>query len=510
MLCQSRPHSCNFCGHSLFVTTAAAVGSDDESRDAMTANDGAATRRHSLGLLRGVDTTIDKFYAHEIDICEEGLAWLSQPGLMWEAAKKDAAEKGIPVEKYIEEVETNFGTFSNSHVVYDRQELVMYLNKAFSKKGSLTLLLGGKNVGKSKVLKSLAKIANNSSELLVLYVDARYSPGRLDIGLANGIAQLVFEHVYRTPEPNKDWIKFLTENNAAINFVLLFFPFAMKKELRDILRFIRKVVLNPTSKDMAAASETVIQRFIKIANDRKRYPVLVIDEVNVVLGNKGKPDSQTKGLLINFESYTKQDSRINVILASSQHAYPYRLEREGFNLENVKETIFAGEIPPKEMWKLLVSATYEEGDHKGKAIIGMGPHLAELCLAAYGGHIWTVENAIQRLSSEQGEAEATLFLPDLRSKIIRCLNTNPMSRPLLEAMAKYGIAPIEEKDNSAAKLISKVNVGGVITKTAVCIGIPRTEWKNPRLTDAVVPSSQCVRLRIAEVLLTRPLKNENE
>jgi hypothetical protein len=240
--------------------------------------------------------------------------------------------------------------------------------------------------------------------------------------------------------------------------------------------------------------------------------VLVIDEADLVLGveRNGKPDNQTMSLLTNFVSFTKQDGRMNVILVSTEHAYPYRLERQGFNLLNVDMPIFAGEIPPKEMWKLLVNAKYEEGDHKGKVIIGMGPHLAELCLAAFGGHFMIVQQAIRYLSLEQDKAELSSFLPDLRSEIIKCLKTNNESRPLLEAMAKDGVAPIEEIEDSAAELISKEKVGGVVTQNAVCIGISETKWERTEFTNAVIPSSQCVRLRIAQVLLTRPLKIEKE
>jgi hypothetical protein len=137
----------------------------------------------------------------------------------------------------------------------------------------------------------------------------------------------------------------------------------------------------------------------------------------------------------------------------------------------------------------------------------MGPHLAELCLAAYGGHLMIVQQAIQDLSVGKDTVVASVFLPNLRKNIIRCLRTNnAKSRPLLKAMAKYGFATVETPDNPAAKLISKENIGGVITQNAVCIGISEAKWKGATDTDALIPSSQCVRLRIAQVLLTRPTR----
>jgi hypothetical protein len=174
-------------------------------------------------------------------------------------------------------------------------------------------------------------------------------------------------------------------------------------------------------------------------------------------------------------------------------------------LKDVDTRIFAGEIPPKEMWKLLVSATYEEGNNKGKTMIGMGPHLAELCLAAYGGHIWIVRQAIRGLSLGQDSVTPSLYFPDLNPEINQCLDDTDKSRPLLEAMAKYGIAPTKARKNEAAELISKENIGGLITIRAACVGISVSKWNGARYTTALIPSSQSVRLIIAEVLLTRPV-----
>ena len=133
---------------------------------------------------------------------------------MWEAATKDAEKVGVPVDKYVKQVKTNVETFVNSHMIYDREELVRYLDEAVKVKGSFTLLLGGKNVGKSTVLKSLAKDTNKPSEFLVLYIDARLSPGRLDVGLANGIAQLAAQQFPSVPD-TKDWVEVM---RSAIQF----------------------------------------------------------------------------------------------------------------------------------------------------------------------------------------------------------------------------------------------------------------------------------------------------
>jgi hypothetical protein len=56
---------------------------------------------------------------------EEGLAWLSQPGLMWEAAMKDAAKKGFQT-KNRRIHPSGIRRFKKGRTNYGRQELLMY------------------------------------------------------------------------------------------------------------------------------------------------------------------------------------------------------------------------------------------------------------------------------------------------------------------------------------------------------------------------------------------------
>ena len=46
--------------------------------------------------------------------------------------------------------------------------------------------------------------------------------------------------------------------------------------------------------------------------------------------------------------------QINVILVSSDHVFPFRLAdpKLGFKLEDMNRFIFAGEVPPDEMFEL--------------------------------------------------------------------------------------------------------------------------------------------------------------
>jgi chemotaxis regulatin CheY-phosphate phosphatase CheZ len=153
----------------------------------------------------------------------------------------------------------------------------------------------------------------------------------------------------------------------------------------------------------------LLEIFVQLAGSKNVYPIVVIDVASAVLGDEIEA---TKSTLRYFVSRTKQNNELSLILISSEHGYPYQLEREGLNLQKETRVIFAGEIPPSDMRKLMVDARYEQRDNEGDTIIGMGPRLAELCLAVYGGHFLTVKNAIALLSEQESQLEALSLLPD--------------------------------------------------------------------------------------------------
>lgn len=74
------------------------------------------------------------------------------------------------------------------------------------------------------------------------------------------------------------------------------------------------------------------------------------------------------------------------MLVSHDHAFPFRLrETMRFNLFDIQEMFYFGEIPPAEMFELLVTKWQ------------VGPSLAMALVDAYGGHIMNVANTLMML-----------------------------------------------------------------------------------------------------------------
>eukprot|EP00439_Symbiodinium_sp_Y106_P004951 s6677_g1.t1 len=114
---------------------------------------------------------------------------------------------------------------------------------------------------------------------------------------------------------------------------------------------------------------------------------IIIDEANLALpndGNDAKAET-AKTALAQITGETKEAFTASVILISSEHGYPFKLAKAGLNLVDIKNILIAPEVPPVDMFKMLT-------DHWG-----MGPRLARLFVATYGGSIDAVYTALGNL-----------------------------------------------------------------------------------------------------------------
>lgn len=178
---------------------------------------------------------------------------------------------------------------------------------------------------------------------------------------------------------------------------------------------------------------------------------------------------------------------------SSDHSFPFRLAdpKLRFNLDNLNCYIYAGEIPPFEMYKLLT----EKWD--------MEHRLAVALIDCFGGHIYDVYRALICLQMDMEDFD--LVDSDLQDKVRRCLQwqgekkDDPIRmRESLRQLARTGFFPLENVDDPLAKVLSENNVGGVVRRSAKIIGLRREVWQEA--DNGIVPVKQSMRLTIANVL----------
>ncbi len=186
--------------------------------------------------------------------------------------------------------------------------------------------------------------------------------------------------------------------------------------------------------------------------------------------------------------------QINVILCSSEHAFPFRLRQIDFNEGNFTKFMFMGEVPPSQMYRLLTEE-WKYGDHLA---IAMMEHL--------GGHIWDHANGISDLAVLK-ESYHPSFNYDMNftAGVLRCLHRFNKNKSLdyfraffiffqfmkefendemrmmeyLTSLAVNGFASIpgEPYEERVCEVISHSNIGGVVKKSGVVFGLPETAWK---------------------------------
>jgi len=130
-------------------------------------------------------------------------------------------------------------------------------------------------------------------------------------------------------------------------------------------------------------------------------------------------------------------------------------------------------------------------------------------MSCYGGHIWNCANAINELYLQKEIFEAGSVLgSSIFSNVSICLRAEYKEKPmpgiqeLLEEVARFGFASIPDEDDPRARIASEKNVLGVVDARAVVVGVPYNLREGKK--TGVVPSSQSMRLVIAETLCQSP------
>jgi len=182
--------------------------------------------------------------------------------------------------------------------------------------------------------------------------------------------------------------------------------------------------------------------------------------------------------------------QINVILVSSEHVFPFRLAdpKLGFNLEDITEFLFAGEVPPNEMYKLLTQE-WKLSENLSLALISL-----------YGGHIYNIYRALMRLREMKEDFYS--FDADLTSNIDNCFDCEINKEQLvkyLKQLSESGFTPLKKQNDAVAEVLSKHNVAGVVKSASLNVGLPKSVW-NDGCEYGLVPTSQSTRLLIAKYL----------
>jgi hypothetical protein len=241
----------------------------------------------------------DKYYAKQLDITAKGLLTFTQRGSMWAAAVADAEERRITTEEYMSSITNYSSVYMSLNELWDRDELVDHLRCQLKKKGSFTMLLGGKNTGKSMVLKSLAEENNrNTKGPMVLLVDMRGPNTDMVAAIVDAIKAL------EEGAGRGLWGTFLNSGGLELfsDALASSFPLATKE--------IQVLTKMSVSKATEKATEKAIVSYVEAATQSGYVPCIFIDEANIAFDVTSEKDKQyVRSILALFTKLTKVSTK---------------------------------------------------------------------------------------------------------------------------------------------------------------------------------------------------------
>eukprot|EP00438_Fugacium_kawagutii_P026394 Skav216152 [mRNA] locus=scaffold3788:20847:23867:+ [translate_table: standard] len=337
----------------------------------------------------------------------------------WVAVQKAASSNKTDAQTYVESIVALADCHMNSSKVVDRDAAIRALIQSMEKTGVLTLVLGGKNLGKSFLKK--AALQRCCSKVVVLSEDMRNKPGA---SLLNALLQVA----------NRTLKKMTTEEE--------FKPFIPAMAFEGF---------GPA----AAPMSNYVRDVASMAAEKREKVRFALDEF---LEKDSGERREAKSALSAITKWTKQDMLSSVILISSEFVYPFRLQAAGLDLRDIGRVIVIGEVPESDMLKML------------KDDWGMDKDLAHLFYKYFGGDIYTTKQALESLirKKENFDPFAVVVCPGLPS----CVK-NAAARAHLDNIAKQGFSLVEDAEtDEGAKMIAEKKLGGVINKNAITFGLP--------------------------------------
>ena len=223
----------------------------------------------------------------------------------------------------------------------------MQLRQAMGKSG-LHLVIGGKSVGKTKIVKTIVDNAGNEAPLL--YVNMRL-PSKAQS--TDALECLQEEAKRRWTAEN---LPFLAEQLVVgLSAVAGALGKADLKKGEDVEGGVETVLFSFLKINKP---EDFIKAFVVATTAAEKLPVMIVDEANIAFpnGNGGNGNGKREAAcraLATFVALTKEQGKASVILVASEYAFPSGLQVFGFNKYDALNTIVAPEVEEKPMLSLL-------------------------------------------------------------------------------------------------------------------------------------------------------------
>ncbi|CAJ1369092.1 unnamed protein product [Effrenium voratum] len=394
-----------------------------------------------------------------------------------------AQAKGISAIECLQGVSAAAEAYRKSDQIAGRTDFIEALQQAMQESG-LHLLIGGKSLGKTKILRKVVEAVGNETPLL--YINMRLPP-KPESTDALECLQVKAQQTWSAKNAPA-WV------GRSAKVIIALAQAVGKESLKKgaaegAVELAFAELLNmPEPQEFLSA-------FVDAAVAMNKILTIIIDEANRAFPNgngNGESSSNREAAsraLATFVAITKEKCQACVILAASDYAFPYGLAKLGFNKYDGLGTIV---IPEVEMELMLAVLTEW----------GLPGDVAEEFYMNFGGNIYLCHQAVKTLLKQFKLGAEDSFDPfSVRgTEGLAGLAKDPLTREHLENLARQGWSPIEEgsaeeetESQKGARIIAK-NFGGVINReTATFLEDLNGMFSNRNTKQVLIPGTSYLR-----------------
>ena len=400
---------------------------------------------------------------------------------LWDAAK--ANPKNSSTEEQVARCKEKIAVYLDSKSFCDREDTVELMEEYANTNGNFAIFCGGPSLGKTLMLKNIASKVTIEERVYIM-VDGRKA-GQTPNLFTDMIA--AFDGYNLISQDLKDRI---------FDAALKLFPKVMGKVLTEMVPKLDvsgvPQAIETFFKSKSISDVNKLEYLVKAIKDNGKSITIIIDEANKYF-NVDASAPTPNALLDCLISLSKQERQLSVILSCSEFSFPYQMSKLKISTAHVRKVVVLHEIPPNEMFKLLVDD------------LEMGEELALALISFYGGSLLSIREALMDLSIEKNSyvmsvpCHVSLSLSNAEAEAEDKKVTEEFKK-ILKQLSVQGFAEIKQK-SEVAEILVKHNVAAFLLSGAKYNGVS-TKIRQPE-KDGLIPALQIFRIAIPGFLNRR-------
>jgi len=417
-----------------------------------------------------------------------------------EGIQKAARAQRVSPENFLENLSGNAGAYQKSNKIAGRVDFMKSLKQAMNTQG-LHLVIGGKSLGKTKIMNTMV---DQAGDVALLYVNMR-----LEVNSGDVLQCLQAEGKRRWSTKNVPlWLSDVSKILRAMSASIARADFKKDEVAEGGVAEVFSILLN------IKAPEDFVKAFVAAAMAGGQVPVIMIDEANLAFptngenggANAAKREAASKALNF-FVALTKEQRKASVILIASDYAFPLGLEELGLNKYDSLKSIVCPEVEEEPMLEVLREW-------------GLSQDLAKEFYENFGGNVFLCDQAIDKLREQFRMGQERLFDPfDVRGNAgLGDLVGDSRTREHMENLAEKGWSPIQDgsaegetESQAGARIIAKKNFGAIIDRQSTGFfdeALKEEMFGDPNVVRVLLPPTtyarRCMQRMVETMKSSRP------